>query len=58
MTKYIIVEWPESQELMDHEGFDEHACLINDESWLDQYGSMSYFVEEDWLKNIQNVKNI
>ena len=30
--KYIIVEWPYSQELMDYADFDEHACLINDDS--------------------------
>lgn len=52
MIKYMIVEWPESQELMEHPDFNEHSCLINDENWLDQYGPMSYFVEEDWLKSI------
>ncbi len=52
MTKYIIKEWPETQKLMEYEGFYEHACLINEESWLDQYGFGSYFVEEDWLKSI------
>jgi hypothetical protein len=52
MTKYVIVEWPYSQELMEYDDFDCHSCLINDESWVDQYGSASYFVEEDWLKQI------
>jgi hypothetical protein len=51
-VKYVIVEWPYTQELMEHPDFNEHACLINEESWLDQYGWMSYFVEEDWLKLI------
>lgn len=37
---------------MEHPDFNEHACLINEESWLDQYGGMSYFVEEEWLKLI------
>lgn len=51
-VKYILVEWPESQSLMDYEDFEDHSCLVNDESWLDQYGPASYFVEEDWLKEI------
>lgn len=55
--KYIIKEWPETQSLMEIDGFNEHACLINEESWLDQYGPQSYFVEEDWLQNIKNIKN-
>jgi hypothetical protein len=42
---------------MEIDGFNEHACLINEESWLDQYGPQSYFVEEDWLQNIKNIKN-
>lgn len=58
MTRYIIVEWPYSQELMDYEDFDEHACLINDDSWVEQYGNASYFVEEEWLNQIKNGNNI
>lgn len=30
--KYIIVEWPETQSLMELDEFSEHSCLINDES--------------------------
>ena len=52
MNKYIIIEWPEIQEYMSYEGFRENACLINDESWLDQYGSSSYFVNESWINQI------
>lgn len=32
MVKYIIKEWPETQELMELPDFSEHSCLINDES--------------------------
>lgn len=32
MTKYVIIEWPYTQELMEYPDFDEHVCLINDES--------------------------
>lgn len=52
MVRYVIVEWPESQELMSHKDFQDHAYLINEDSWVDQYGLASYFVEEEWLKQI------
>ena len=48
--KFIVVTWPESQNLMDLEGFEENCHLINDESGLAQYGSSAYFVNEDWLR--------
>lgn len=38
---YYLVHWPESQELMEIEGFDEHSSLYLDES-------AAYFVEKDW----------
>ena len=38
---YYLVHWPESQELMDIEGFDEHSSLYFYESGAD-------FVEKDW----------
>lgn len=43
MNEYIIVQWPESQELMEQEWFDE-CVLINDEAMLDKVGSSAYFV--------------
>lgn len=48
--KFIVVTWPESQNLMEYEGFEENCHLINDDSGLDQYGSSAYFVNEDWLR--------
>ena len=36
--KYVIIEWPYTQELMEYSDFNEHACLINDEDWLKQIG--------------------
>lgn len=53
-TKYIIVEWPYSQELMTFPDFEKHACLINDDSWINMYGSMAFFVEEGWLNEKRN----
>lgn len=32
MIKYVIVEWPEVQELMLHKDFSDHACLITEDS--------------------------
>lgn len=48
--KFIVVTWPDSQNLMEYEGFEENCHLIDDESGLDQYGSSAYFVNEDWLR--------
>lgn len=52
VVKYVIKEWPYTQELMEYDDFYDHACLINDAGWIDQYGDASYFVEEEWLKEI------
>ncbi|MCC8115093.1 MAG: hypothetical protein LIP03_14100 [Bacteroidales bacterium] len=49
MEKYVTITWPEIQELMEKEGFDENAHLINDETGLDRFGSCAYFVRLDWL---------
>lgn len=52
MEKFVVVEWPEIQDLMDLEGFEDNAHLINDERGLDKYGSSAYFVSEEWLANL------
>ena len=49
---FIIVQWPEVQELMDEEGFDTNACLANDEWTLEKYGSQAYFVNKKWLNSL------
>jgi len=60
MDKYIIITWPESQNLIDFEGFEENCCLINDSiiefnnSFLYRYGSSAYFVNEKWFN--ENIK--
>jgi hypothetical protein len=46
MDKYVLVCWPESQNLMDEEWFDE-CILMNDMNHLDDIGSSAYFVPED-----------
>ena len=42
--KYILVEWPDVQDLMDKEGFKENSSLADEE----KFGSSAYFVSEEW----------
>jgi hypothetical protein len=49
--KYILVQWPESQELMEIDGFEEYSSLAHPS----EFGSCAYFVEEDWYN--EEVKN-
>lgn len=49
---FIIIQWPEIQELMDKEGFNVNASLANDEWALDKYGSSAYFVNKKWLNSL------
>lgn len=43
-----IVTWPESQDVMERDGYRDHCWLINDEEGLDLYGSSAYVVEKCW----------
>ncbi len=52
--KYIVVEWPESQKLMELDGFRENSYLINDEQGISEYGSSAYFVNAEWLAKATN----
>lgn len=49
---FVIVQWPEIQELMCLEGFDINASLANDEWTLEKYGSSTYFVSKQWLEEM------
>lgn len=44
MEQYILVRWPESQELMDLPGFDANCYLADIED------SGAYFVLVEWYK--------
>ena len=46
---FVVVMWPDSQELMESEGFEENACLVNDSPFLEEYGSSAFFVRQSWL---------
>ena len=51
---YIIICWPDSQELMERDGFRENCSLINGERGLDIYGSGAYLVDKDWYDEYAN----
>ena len=42
-NEYVIVEWPDSQIIMEQEWYDE-CYLINDDKGLNDFGSSAYFV--------------
>jgi hypothetical protein len=48
-NKFIVVQWPESQALMDVPGFKENSLLINDGPLYDKYEDAAYMVNEEWL---------
>lgn len=48
----IILQWPESQEIMDKKGMENHCALINDEIGLAMFGSAAYVVDDAWFSHI------
>ena len=50
---FVVIQWPEIQDLMDKEGFDTNASLANDEWCLEEYGSSAYFVNKQWLSKVE-----
>ena len=50
---FVIIQWPEVQELMTKEGFYLNASLVNDAWLLEKYGSSAYFVNKQWLNKIE-----
>lgn len=50
----VIVCWPESQMLMEKEGFYDNCSLINSERGLEEYGSSAYLVDKDWYQKFIN----
>ena len=54
MDTYIVVRWPEIQDLMDLPGFIENSFLINDPLGLDEFGSSAYFVNTKWYEENNN----
>ena len=52
--KWTVVQWPEIQDFMDLEGFEDNAYPINDENGIEAFGQSAYFVNENWLKNLES----
>lgn len=53
MEDFEIIGWPEIQELMDYEGFEENTALINPNDNLG-IGSSTYLVSINWLKELND----
>lgn len=51
-TLYRVVTWPEIQDLMVEDSFEEHSYLINDNKGMEDFGSSAYFVDVDWYKDL------
>ncbi len=49
---YIVIQWPDIQHYMDLQGFEENSYLINDEKGMNDFGSSAYFVDEEWLNEL------
>ena len=52
INEYVLIEWPESQELMECDGFRDHSSLADCET----FGSSAYFVEKEWLDSLCDTK--
>lgn len=51
MTKYVLVQWPESQDLMEHPRFSE--CLfVQDIEGHEEVGSSAYMCPEDLYEEV------
>ena len=44
-----IITWPDSQDYMDEEWWDEHAELISDKVGLAIYGSSAFIVPNEFI---------
>lgn len=51
---FIVITWPESQVLMEYDGFRDNSVLINDGKLLVEYGSSAYMVRKSWIESEVN----
>ena len=54
---FEVVCWPESQMLMELDGFEENSYLVNDDKGLLEFGSSAFFVNRKWLEEKVNIKH-
>lgn len=52
---FEVVCWPESQILMELDGFEENSYLVNDDRALLEFGSSAFFVNRKWLEEKVNI---
>lgn len=55
MNEFEIIYWPECQELMEEEGFNENSTLIEPNESIG-IGSCTYLVCKDWLDSLKQKK--
>jgi hypothetical protein len=48
MEDYEIIGWPDIQDIMDEEGFEDNATLIEPNESMG-IGSSTYLVSKEWL---------
>lgn len=51
--KFIVITWPEIQDYLDDEGFEDNSLLINDGKLYEIYGDSAFLVRESWYKSIR-----
>ena len=49
MEDYEIIGWPDIQDIMDKEGFEDNATLIEPNYSMGIYSS-TYLVDKEWLE--------
>ena len=54
---FEVVCWPESQMLIELDGFEENSYLVNDDRGLLEFGSSAFFVNRKWLEEKVNIKH-
>jgi hypothetical protein len=52
MENYVIVGWPEIQELMNEDDFEENSTLLEPNSAMG-IGECTYLVDKEWLEALK-----
>ena len=52
MKDYEIVGWPDIQDIMDKEGFEANATLIEPHGYMG-IDSSTYLVSKEWLESLE-----
>lgn len=52
---YALVQWPETQIIMDQPWFDTECFLANNERVLHEIGSSAYFVPVERIEEMQDL---